>query len=100
MPKPTRHYISHYSDMPMPALRDDAYYGRYMQAARHELESRQYAFDTATGNEYEAGTVVVQFVNKADYDKALYASHLDIWDWIFAPAIKARAARLYNLATR
>lgn len=93
----TRHYISHYRDMPMPALRDDAYYGHKMQEARKELEAHCYAFDTKTGREYEQSAEVSRFSNQSDYDPSAYASHLDIWEWIFAPAIKSRAARLANL---
>ena len=98
--KTTKHYIHHYRDMAMPALRDDAYYGAYMQAARKELENNQYAFDTKDGREFERGEEVSRFSNPSDYDPTEYASHLDIWEWVFSRAIKARAARLHNLANR
>lgn len=94
----TRHYILHYRDMPMPTLRDDAYYGAYMHEARAELEAHQYAFDQKDGREFEQGREVSRFSNPADYNPADYASHLDIWEWVFSRAIKSRAARLYNLA--
>lgn len=93
----SKHYISHYRDMPMPTLRDDAYYGAYMRQARKELEANCYAFDTKDGREFESGREVSRFSNPSDYDPKEYSSHLDIWDWIFARAIKSRAARLYNL---
>ena len=97
MGKSTRHYISYYRDMPMPALRLDAYYGHKMREARAELEAHCYAFDTKDGREFEQGREVSRYCNPADYEPAAYASHLDIWEWIFAPAIKSRAARLANL---
>jgi hypothetical protein len=84
----------------MPKPRDDAYYGDYMQAARTELENNQYAFDTKDGREFECGREVSRFSNPSDYNPAEYASHLDIWEWIFVWAIRARAARLFNIANR
>ena len=98
MVKGTRYYIIDYRDMPMPTLRDDAYYGNYMRAARKELEQHCYAFDVKDGREFEQGREVSRFSNPSDYNPADYASHLDIWEWVFSRAIKARAARLYNLA--
>jgi hypothetical protein len=96
----SRHYIYHYRDMPMPKLRDDAYYGAYMHAARKELEANQYAFDLKDGREFECGREVSRYSNPADYNPADFASHMDIWEWIFARAIKARAAQLHNIANR
>jgi len=93
-----RHFISDYRDFPMPALRLDAYYGDYMERARQELEKARYAFDDKTGTEYESGAWVGRYSNPSDYEPACYATRDAIWQWVFANAIKSRAAQLANLA--
>jgi hypothetical protein len=93
-----RHYILNFRDFPMPKLRDDAYYGDYMQQARSELERARYAFDDKTGIEYESGRWVSRYSNPSDYNAADYATREDIFEWVFSGAIKSRAARLANLA--
>lgn len=95
-----RHYIERFQDFPMPALRDDAYYGAYMLQARAELEAHRYMFDDKDGREFEQGREVSRYSNPADYNPADYPTRAAIFDDVFARAIKSRAARLYNLANR
>ena len=94
----TRHYISAFGEFPMPALRGDAYYGDYMLQARKELAAARYAFDDKDGREFEHGQEVSRYSNPADYNQADYRTRADIFDCVFARAIKSRAARLANLA--
>lgn len=93
-----RHYISTFQEFPMPQLRDDAYYGAYMLQARQELERERYAFDDKDGREFEHGREVLRYSNPADYNPADYRTRQDIFDCVFARAIKSRAARLANRA--
>jgi hypothetical protein len=92
-----KHCITAFKDFPMPALRDDAYYGDYMEQARRQLEKARYAFDDTTGIEYESGKWVGRYSNPSDYDRSQFTTREDIFT-VFATAIKSRAARLANLA--
>ena len=93
-----RQYIADYASFPMPRLRDDAYYGAFMNVARAELESLRYSFDPKTGTEYEDGHLVSRYTNPTEYDPAHYVTRKQIYECVFSRAIRSRAARLHNLA--
>ena len=94
----TRHYLATYQDFPMPRLRDEAYYGAFMRAARAELESARYSFDAKDGREFESGREVSRYSRQSDYNPAEYSTREQIFDCVFARAIKSRAAHLFNRA--
>ena len=93
-----RQYLATYQAFPMPRLRDDAYYGAFMNVARAELEASCYSFDPKDGREFESGREVSRYSRQSDYNPADYSTPEQIFDCVFARAIKSRAARLFNRA--
>ena len=93
-----RQCLADYASFPMPRLRDDAYYGAFMNAARAELESLRYSFDPKTGTEYEGGRWTSRYSNPTEYNPANYVTPEQIYECVFSRAIRSRAARLHNRA--
>ena len=92
----TKHYLSD-SDMPMPAIRDDAYYtARHMEAARAELIRDRFYFDDTNGQTGNKHGWLSRFSNPADYNKE-EGSTREYREYEFASAIRSTAARLANL---
>lgn len=92
----TKHYLSD-SDMPMPAIRDGAYWtARHMEAARAELTRDRFYFDDSNGQTGDKHGWLSRFSNPADYNKAEGATR-EYREYEFARAIRSTAARLANL---
>jgi len=93
------HRMKTFKDYPNPAPsahRD--YTPEHISRARVELESHNYGFCDKTGTQYESGSWCVRYSNPIDYNPNEYQTRESIW-YIFAWAIKARAARIYNRET-
>lgn len=77
-------------------VRDSAYYGAYMVQAWRELCKARLYVDTKTRTVYESGAWIERPTAPVDMEPEI--STQDAFDDYLSRHVKARAARLFNLA--
>jgi hypothetical protein len=83
------------------SVRPDAYYIGYVEAARSELLCAGLSFDPDTGIVYEGRTWIERPGTGSawtDADRAAYGMPDATWEDFLARHVRARAARLANIA--
>lgn len=93
------HRLSSFSDYSV-EVRDDAYYGHKIDAARSELLRGDLRVNSDTGYMREGSDWIERPAGPSEWtdtDRQYYRNRDAVWEGFFAREIRARAARLSNL---